>query len=160
MGKTCRNTIYPKVDRNKGGDIMENAAKALLIAGAVLIVIALISLGVYIISSQKGTIETSKDAADNLQITTYNSTFLKYVGQRKTGSEVKNLLIDIQTNNNRNADKQIAVTYNDGTGDINNINEILGKINIGKRNYTISAGYNSNRICKHNNNINTIIQRM
>ena len=154
MDKTCRNTIYPKVDRNKGGDIMENAAKALLIAGAVLIVIALISLGVYIISSQKGTIETSKDAADNLQITTYNSTFLKYVGSRKTGSEVKNLLIDIQTNNNRNADKQIDVTY-DGTNDIN---DILGKINIGKRDYKISAGYDSNRICNHN--VNTIIQRM
>lgn len=99
---------------------MENAAKALLIAGAVLIVIALISLGVYIISSQKGTIETSKDAADTLQVATYNSTFLKYVGSNKKGSEVRSLLTEIQTNNKRNNSHTISISYGSETS-ISNI---------------------------------------
>lgn len=119
---------------------MENAAKALIIAGAVLIAIALISLGVYIISSQKGTIETSKNAADTLEVTTFNSTFLKYVGSRKKGSEVKSLLIDIQTNNSRNPSRTIGVEY----GDIKEVSDIQTAISAGKS-YNVSAvGYDSN----------------
>ncbi len=147
MDRTYRSAIYPKVDKNKGGDIMENAAKALLIAGAVLVVIVLITIGVYIISSQKGTIETSKEAADTLQVATFNSTFLKYIGSNKKGSEIKSLLTEVQTNNKRNPSHTIEVIYGDKTS----ISEIQTSIMPGKS-YKVSAddtnGYDENGYIK------------
>ena len=86
---------------------MENASKAILISGAILIAIILISLGVKVISSQKEAINTSKDSADVVAKNTFNSQFEKYVGTRK-GSEVKQLLIDIETSNSVNPDKYVA----------------------------------------------------
>lgn len=99
---------------------MENASKALIISGAVLIAIAIISIGVYIISSQKGVIDSNEKLGQTLEVKTFNSTFEKYEGSGKKGSEVKNLLIDIKTNNNMNSDKQISITHNSKT-DINEI---------------------------------------
>ncbi len=121
---------------------MENAAKALLIAGAVLIVIALISLGVYIISSQKGTIETSKDAGDVTQIAIHNNNFLQYVGSGKSGSEVKNLLTYIQTYNIRSEDDKIGVTYN-GEDYTSNLNGLTSSLIMGLKTYEVSAGYST-----------------
>lgn len=82
---------------------MENASKAILLSGAVLIAVILISLGVYVISSQKGTIDQSKKSADAVTTSTYNSTFLKYLGKRK-GSEIKQLKIDVNTSNAKHKD--------------------------------------------------------
>ena len=117
---------------------MENASKALIMAGAVLIAIVLISIGVYIISSQQGVIDQSEESSEVLQIKTYNATFEKYGGTIK-GSEVKNLLVDIQTNNNRNAGKQITITY--GTeSDINGIRNLIRP----NKNYEIDlVGYDA-----------------
>ena len=120
---------------------MENASKALIMAGAVLIAIVLISIGVYIISSQQGAIDQSEESSKVLQIKTYNATFEKYGGTIK-GSEVKNLLSDIQTNNNRNTSK-ITITHGSNTGDttsvINNIRNLIRP----NKNYTIDFGYDA-----------------
>lgn len=45
---------------------MENASKALLIAGAVLIVIVLISIGVLLINRTRGTINSAGDVSDQM----------------------------------------------------------------------------------------------
>ena len=54
---------------------MENASKALIIAGAILLAILLISLGIIIFSQAQDTINNSGMSQAELQ--TYNSQFLK-----------------------------------------------------------------------------------
>ena len=63
---------------------MENASKALLIAGAILIVILLISLGIYIYSQAQQTINSVN--MDEQQITAFNNKFAQYEGEDKSGS--------------------------------------------------------------------------
>lgn len=45
---------------------MENASKALLIAGAILIVIVLISIGVLLINRTRGTINSAGNVSDTM----------------------------------------------------------------------------------------------
>ena len=78
---------------------MENASKAILLSGAVLIAIILISLGIYVISSQQRAIEQSERTGQVVSQSTFNSTFLKYQGIRR-GSEIKQLYVDIKATNN------------------------------------------------------------
>ena len=51
---------------------MENASKALLIAGAVLIVILLISLGIMMFRSSQGTTEQASNTANALESAAQN----------------------------------------------------------------------------------------
>lgn len=80
---------------------MENASKALLIAGAILIVIVLISIGMAIVNSSKDVIdEVGHSTADNA-VTVFNSTFSSYEGTQK-GASVRSLLQAISTSNATN----------------------------------------------------------
>ena len=54
---------------------MENATKALLIAGSVLVAILLIAMGLRIFNSTSGTTEQSQKVMDTTAITTFNSQF-------------------------------------------------------------------------------------
>lgn len=75
---------------------MENASKALIIAGAILLAILLISLGIMVFSQAQDTVSNSgmSDAAK----TTFNSRLLKYEGTKK-GSEIKALINEINVIN-------------------------------------------------------------
>lgn len=70
---------------------MENASKALIMAGAILIAILLISAGLIILNSTKGVTEQGGRAAKTLEVETFNSQFTKYCGDRVLGSKVKDL---------------------------------------------------------------------
>ena len=76
---------------------MENASKALIIAGAILLAILLISLGIMIFSQAQDTVTNS--GMSQAEITSYNSKFLKYEGDAVTGSEVKALFNEVQASN-------------------------------------------------------------
>lgn len=80
---------------------MENASKALIIAGAILISIVLISVGILIVNGANSTINSgiSKMSEQDKQL--FNSTFLAYEG-RQSGTQVKSLLTAIQSNNLEN----------------------------------------------------------
>ena len=65
---------------------MENASKALIIAGAILLAILLISLGIMIYTSAQDTVSDS--GMDRAAITSFNNQFLKYEGDIK-GTMVK-----------------------------------------------------------------------
>ncbi len=122
---------------------MENASKALLIGGAVLIAIVLISIGVYIITSQSGVIKQSEEASNALTIKTFNGTFDKYVGTKK-GSEIKNLCVDVRTSNSRNADHQVGLVLVVSGGNETDISTIQATINP-YDNYTVKVtGQDSN----------------
>lgn len=70
---------------------MENASKALIMAGAILIAILLISAGLIILNSTDGVRDQSQQASDLLEVEIFNSNFTKYCGDRVLGSKVKEL---------------------------------------------------------------------
>ena len=91
---------------------MENASKALIIAGAILLAILLISLGIYIFSQAQSVVNDS--GFTKAEITTFNSQFLKYDGEQK-GTAVKSLITEVITSNASdtasNNGRFVSVTY-------------------------------------------------
>ena len=65
---------------------MENASKALIIAGAILLSILLISLGIMIFNTAQDT--TKNSGMTQAQVSAFNNKFSKYEGTIK-GSEVR-----------------------------------------------------------------------
>lgn len=86
---------------------MENATKALLIAGSVLIAIVLIAVGIKILSSTSGITNEVEGLSTTMEASIFNSQFTQYEGTKK-GSEVSELIRLIKLNNTRNSDKQIS----------------------------------------------------
>lgn len=80
---------------------MENASKALLIAGAILICILLIAIGMYIYNSAQGTIQTAAGQMGQQDKEMYNSMIKKYVGNSKKGSDVKQMIEDVISQNSQ-----------------------------------------------------------
>lgn len=71
---------------------MDNASKALIMAGAVLIAIALVSLGVYLYTTAKEGVESGVDQIDVMNMQMQNSQLLKYEGSKVRGSLVKQMI--------------------------------------------------------------------
>ncbi len=71
---------------------MENASKALIIAGAILLAILLISLGIMIYNQAQNTVNNS--GMSQAEIQAFNNRFLKYEGTQ-TGSVVKSLVNEV-----------------------------------------------------------------
>ncbi len=78
---------------------MENASKALLIAGSILIVILLIAVGMMVFNGARGSIDeaVAQMSAQDLQM--FNQQFTQYEGTRVVGSVVKALVEKIAANN-------------------------------------------------------------
>lgn len=77
---------------------MENASKALIIAGSILISILIVGLGVIIYSNVSGI--ASGAGLSEQEITMHNSPFEAYFGGSVSGSNVKALLSKVTANNN------------------------------------------------------------
>ena len=99
---------------------MENASKALIIAGAILLAILLISFGIMIFNQAQDTVNNS--GMSQAQIQTFNNKFLKYEGLKRAGSEVKSLLNEViasnSDTNNPHIDAKLAGTAITDTKDI------------------------------------------
>ena len=107
---------------------MENASKALLIAGAVLIVIVLISVGMLIVSQANKVTDQTEGITSTQAAQTFNNQFTTYTGVQ-SGSSVKSLLTLIATNNATNSvskDHIIDVTITD----TKTTTAALGKTNV------------------------------
>ena len=78
---------------------MENASKALIIAGAILLAIAIIGIGMYVYNNAADAM-SGTDMTDE-QVRTYNQTFTNYEGTQR-GSAVKTMC-DTIANHNRTA---------------------------------------------------------
>lgn len=70
---------------------MENASKALLIAGAILLCILIIAIGMFIYNSAQSTITDSMTSLSTQEIDAFNNQFLSYEGYQ-TGSNIKALM--------------------------------------------------------------------
>ena len=77
---------------------MENASKALLIAGAILIVILLIAVGMIVYNNSKSTIDAGIAQMDSTEIQMFNSQFTNYEG-KQSGTAAKALVETILANN-------------------------------------------------------------
>ena len=134
---------------------MENASKALIIAGAILLSIAIIGVGMFVYNSVSETITGAADMSQD-EINTYNQTFANYEGIRN-GSQVKQLCDQIRTHNNGTQDDpSLLITLVEGTAvdaegpsaigatgtTTAEINTIRNKILSGRQ-YTVSLGYDS-----------------
>lgn len=71
---------------------MDNASKALIMAGAILISIAIVGVGVYIFSSTSSITDVGATQMNATQISLANQTLRQYEGTRIRGSEVKQLI--------------------------------------------------------------------
>lgn len=77
---------------------MENATKALMIAGAVLIAIMIISIGMLIYQNSVGTVNNAISRMSQQEKQIFNAQFESYEGVQK-GSNVKTLISAIITSN-------------------------------------------------------------
>lgn len=99
---------------------MDNASKALIMAGAILISIAIVGVGVYIFSSTSNMGNTAGQQMDATQAQMTNSTLRQYEGSRVKGSQVIEL-IEYITVLTANETLPTAITYGgsiDSTDDV------------------------------------------
>ena len=129
---------------------MENASKALIIAGAILLSIAIIGIGMFVYQSVSGTIQDAADMSEQ-EINAYNQTFTTYEGNIR-GSAAKSLCQAVRNHNLNAADDSEKVgVFTSSLGDdyeagqtdgtsTSDINAIRNTLQSGKT-YTVSFGY-------------------
>ena len=105
---------------------MENASKALIIAGAILLSILLISLGIMIFNQAQDA--TKNSGMSQAQVSTFNNKFSKYEGKKISGSEVRGLIQEIIASNgdedNKNAKPARTISVAGAITDTNNTTKI------------------------------------
>lgn len=90
---------------------MENASKALIIAGAILLSILLISLGIMIFTQAQDVVQGS--GMTEAQISSFNSKFTKYEGSKK-GTLIRSLIQEVLATNAKSVENDdVHVTVND-----------------------------------------------
>ena len=85
---------------------MENASKALIIAGAILLAILLISLGILIYNQAQDTVNNS--GMSQAEITAFNNKFLKYEGTQ-SGSVAKSAINEVLASNADSSNPTVKV---------------------------------------------------
>ena len=99
---------------------MENASKALIIAGAILISILLISLGILIYN--QATNITNGQQMTEVEVSSYNSKFTQYEGEKVTGTQVRALINQVNTSNssedNINVNRKVTLESSDNIIDL------------------------------------------
>ena len=93
---------------------MENASKALIIAGAILLAILIISLGILIYNQASGIV--TNNSMSEVDINTFNSKFTQYGGNQR-GSAVRALIQQVDSSNAvpENTNRQVKVVKTDGS---------------------------------------------
>lgn len=81
---------------------MDNASKALIMAGAILIAVAIVGIGIYIFSSANSMTDDALNQIDALTVTSINSQLQQYEGEIR-GREVKQLINTARSINKQNA---------------------------------------------------------
>lgn len=132
---------------------MENASKALIIAGSILVSIVIITLGVMIVTNVTDTIQKNSSLSEQ-EISTYNQPFEAYLGTR-SGTQARALCDKVRNHNNANVDdfsRQIELIEGDAstktaaptaTITAKSVNDIKTKLKAGKT-YDITLGYDAN----------------
>ncbi len=100
---------------------MENASKALIIAGAILLAILIISLGIMIYNQAAGVV--NNNAMSEVEVTQFNAKFTQYEGKNLSGAQVNSMLQVVlahnlaqDTDTEGNSDRQVAVVAGNDSG--------------------------------------------
>ncbi len=88
---------------------MENASKALLIAGAILIAILLIAIGMMVFTSASGVIDTATSNMSSQEKTMFNKQWTIY-GGTQSGSTIIELCNQVGANNSNDDNVDVIVT--------------------------------------------------
>lgn len=131
---------------------MENASKALIIAGAILLAIAIIGVGMAVFNNASDSVSGTDMASE--EVTAYNSEFDSYLGTTR-GSRVKTLINTVKQHNLTATDDsekvQVLTTAGesevsvddvdvDGAASTSGLQETSNNIQSGKT-YDVSFGY-------------------
>lgn len=76
---------------------MENASKALIIAGAILLAIVIISLGLIVVNNVRDTVDNTNLSEQEIQ--SFNAKFTAYEGDNVSGSRVNSLIQQVIATN-------------------------------------------------------------
>lgn len=93
---------------------MENASKALIIAGAILISILLITVGVLIMNSINPVQKGVEDEGQKYAIKIFNAQFTIFEGTSQTAQEVKSLFSTIEASNAQDTDHIVEIDNSNG----------------------------------------------
>ena len=123
---------------------MENASKALIIAGAILISILIIAIGMYIYTSSTGSITDAMSQMDTQAVEAFNANWTNYEGTM-TGSQIKAMINKMIGNAQSYQDEEFKVvnlTYDaDGGTTTGNLEYQTGELDdfIGQLNAAYTA---------------------
>ena len=117
---------------------MENASKALIIAGAILLAILIIGLGIFIYRQAANTV--SDTGMNQLAIQQFNGQFENYIKDNVSGATVKSLIQLVKTNNAvEDSSKTITLNYETGLNE-SGINSVE-KYDVSVKNASGNDGY-------------------
>ena len=110
---------------------MENASKALIIAGAILLAILLITIGIVLVNSGSGVADTGTANMNTQKIQTFNAQFTAYEGTKK-GADIRRLINLVNASNASDSEHQVTLVmfYNQSISDI-----------VNSKDYTVSIRY-------------------
>ena len=129
---------------------MENASKALIIAGAILLSILIIGLGMFIFQMAQGAMDNVNIDAD--KIAAYNSKFISYEGTNVSGTQARALCDTVRNHNNAHLtdpSQQVVVMNSTAVGvttapeenvEVSTITTVKTALRAGKT-YTVDFGY-------------------
>ena len=123
---------------------MENASKALIIAGAILLAILIIGLGIFIYRQAVNTV--SDTGMDQLAIQQFNAQFTQYDSKTVSGGSARALYDTVVNNNNTDTEKRfvslnLVAKTADGTKNIVLADTDASKVDGSKSDIKASAKY-------------------
>lgn len=120
---------------------MENASKALIIAGAILISILLIGVGMMVFQGAQGGIEGAIAQMSSQEKEMFNQNFTRYEGEKVTGSNVRALIQNVISSNHTNQDIEGKIVSVNGKNTSTDLSALKLKVNTGKT-YKVLPVYN------------------
>jgi hypothetical protein len=117
---------------------MENATKALIIAGAIIIAIVLISLGVWVLDMGSSSVTDAGSKIDQNMVKSFNQDIERYVGNNVRGSTIRSLWSTLNTINHQAATgdgREVTIKGITSLNDINNSRVYSVSVNYGTDGY-------------------------
>jgi len=115
---------------------MENASKALIIAGAILVSILLITIGIVLVNSGSGVADRGTANMNSQKIQTFNSQFTAYEGKKK-GAEIKSLINLVHSSNATDEEHYVIIFFNEHTSG----SDFTGSMLNSSKTYTVTLEY-------------------
>lgn len=106
---------------------MENATKALIIAGAILVSILLVTMGITLLSNTGALSDRNNQQVDELAIKSFNSKIESAVGEKVMGSSVSEMLDSLAIEKRHNPDLVIKVNDAEDADSIDGVKKTIRK---------------------------------